>query len=104
MSATHSPRTAVLVCDLQNGILDSQFNNDQAAIEAYVERCNSVIHHARELGHLLIFIRVAFRPGHPEASENNKVRYFSTRYWYCCSLSNRTEMGIASRGILGTCC
>lgn len=74
MSATHSPRTAVLVCDIQNGILEQQFAKDETALQAYLTRVNAVISEARAQGLLLIFVRVAFRPGHPEASENNKVQ------------------------------
>ena len=76
MTAPAASQTALLVCDIELGILGNQFAQDQNAIEAYVERLNGVIAEARSQNHHIVFIRVAFRPGHPEASENNKVRPF----------------------------
>lgn len=71
--AVPGSRSALLVCDVQNGIINKQFSNDAAAAEAYIERVNGAIAHARAQNHLLIFVRVAFRPGHPEVGDNNKV-------------------------------
>lgn len=76
MAATTTSRRAILVCDVQLGILPIGFGTDEEAINAYVGRCNSAIAHARSNGDKVIFIRVGFEPGHPEVGPKNKVRLF----------------------------
>ena len=74
MASTTPTRRALIVCDVQLGIIAMSFANDQDAVEPYVERCNTAIAHARAQGDKVIFIRVGFAPGHPEVGPKNKVR------------------------------
>lgn len=66
-------RRALIVCDVQLGILPMIFGDNSEAIEAYVGRCNEAIAHARSKNDKVIFIRVGFQPGHPEIGPKNKV-------------------------------
>jgi nicotinamidase-related amidase len=59
--------TALLALDLENGVLE-RYDADAA-----VERCARAIAAAREAGVAVIYVRLAFRPGHPEVSVRNRV-------------------------------
>jgi len=59
--------SALLVMDMQNGIV-GRIDDDQAVLA----RVGAAIAAARSAGVPVIFVRVAFRPGYPEASARNK--------------------------------
>jgi nicotinamidase-related amidase len=59
--------TALLVMDVQRGIVD-RFASD----EGYPARLSAAIAAARGAGIGVIYVIVAFRPGHPEISPRNK--------------------------------
>ena len=61
-------KTALLLMDLQHGIL-SRFVNDPA----YIERIKEVISAARKVSMPIIYVVVKFRTGYPEVSPRNKV-------------------------------
>ena len=64
------PRTtAVLFMDFQQGIVPRI--GDQA--EGLLSRAAGVLARARETGALVAFVRVGFRPGHPEIGDTNPV-------------------------------
>jgi len=65
-TSTH-PSTALLVMDMQNAIVE------RFAAAAVLERAVAAATAARAHGVPVIFVRVAFRPGHPEASPRNKT-------------------------------
>lgn len=54
--------------DLQNGVLDRI-----GAGEPYLDRVVAVQERAEAAGVLVVLVRVAFRPGQPEISPNNKT-------------------------------
>jgi nicotinamidase-related amidase len=56
-------RTALLVMDVQPGIIDRIGDKD-----AYLARAKSAVDHAHAKGMRVIYVVVAFRPGAPEAS------------------------------------
>ncbi len=58
---------ALLVMDVQNAIVD-RFE----AKEAYVDRVVAAVQRAEQAGVLVVLVRVAFSPGHPEVSARNK--------------------------------
>jgi len=60
--------TALLVCDIENGIVERLTSHDT---EAYVKLVAETIKAARDAGIKVIYVRVAFRPGYPEASRRN---------------------------------
>ncbi|KAJ9605431.1 hypothetical protein H2200_010088 [Cladophialophora chaetospira] len=60
--------TALLVCDIQNGIIERLTNHDT---KTYLQQVAKSIEGAREAGIKVFYVRVAFRPGHPEASPRN---------------------------------
>lgn len=60
-------RTALLVMDVQEGIV-SRF----AQTDDFLKRVNRAIAAARGASIPVIYVRVAFRPGYPEISPNNK--------------------------------
>jgi nicotinamidase-related amidase len=60
------PTTALLVMDVQNGIVE-RFG------DAVVAPAARAIAAARDAGVPVIFVRVAFRPGHPEVSPRNRT-------------------------------
>jgi nicotinamidase-related amidase len=63
------PQTsALLVMDVQRGVVE-RF----AADGALLERLRGAIEAARAKGVPVIFVRVAFRPGHPEVSDRNRT-------------------------------
>lgn len=59
--------TALLIMDVQQGIV-GRFSGDPG----YLDRLATAITTARGAGDLVIYVRVAFRPGYPEVSEHNK--------------------------------
>jgi nicotinamidase-related amidase len=69
--------TVLMVCDIQNGIIDRLKDHD---IDAYLSRLSDTISVARKSDMRIIFVRVAFRPTHPEISSANssfaKVKTF----------------------------
>jgi nicotinamidase-related amidase len=58
---------ALLIMDVQNGIID-RFD----APEAYLDRVVAAQERAERAGLLVVLVRVAFTPGHPEVSARNK--------------------------------
>jgi nicotinamidase-related amidase len=58
--------TVLLVMDFQSGIAD-RYPAD------VVDRAAEAVHAARNAGMPVIFVRVAFRPGHPEVSPRNRA-------------------------------
>ncbi|WP_251978278.1 cysteine hydrolase family protein [Salinicola avicenniae] len=70
MSTTATPNTALLIMDLQNGILASYEEKQRHTV---VERANRLIADARHRGLPVIFVAVRFRPGYPEVSDDNKL-------------------------------
>ena len=61
-------KTAFLVMDVQNGIV-ARF----AAAEDALQPLQSALQTARAQGLYVIFVRVAFRPGYPEVSADNRA-------------------------------
>jgi nicotinamidase-related amidase len=59
-------RSAVLSIDVQRGVVSVYVKDEQ-----YVERVASVLARARQAGLPVIHVKVAFRPGVPEASPRN---------------------------------
>ncbi|HWD25442.1 MAG TPA: cysteine hydrolase [Acidimicrobiales bacterium] len=62
-----SIRAALLVMDVQNGMVEA-FGND----EAYLGRVAAAVSGARSASIPVIYVRVAFRPGLPEVSSTSK--------------------------------
>lgn len=60
-------RPALLVMDMQQGIVDRY-----ASSEEHLKPFQQAIAAARQAGFPVIFVRVAFRAGYPEVSQNNK--------------------------------
>jgi nicotinamidase-related amidase len=58
---------ALLVMDVQNAIVD-RFD----AKQAYLDRVVAAVERAEQAGVLVVLVRVAFSPGHPEVSARNK--------------------------------
>jgi nicotinamidase-related amidase len=58
---------ALLIMDVQQGIVE-RFAGD----DGYLGRLADAISAARRAGIAVIYVTVAFRPGHPEVSERNK--------------------------------
>jgi nicotinamidase-related amidase len=58
---------ALLLMDIQNGIV-----NRFEANEAYLDRVVAAQERAEQAGILVVLVRVAFSPGHPEISARNK--------------------------------
>ena len=61
------PATALLVMDVQRGVAERYGESD------VVERAAEAVGAARRAGVPVIFVRVAFRPGHPEISSRNRT-------------------------------
>lgn len=62
------PTTALLLMDLQTGIL-GRFGSDPG----FVPRINAVVEAARSAGFPVLWVKVGFRPGYPEVSPRNKA-------------------------------
>jgi nicotinamidase-related amidase len=62
--ANDPQRTALLVMDVQPGIIDRIEDKDD-----YLTRARSAVDHAHAQGIRVVYVVVAFRPGAPEASE-----------------------------------
>lgn len=60
--------TALLVMDVQQGIVE-RFGGE----EGYLPKLSAAVAAARRAGIGIIYVTVAFRPGHPEVSERNKA-------------------------------
>jgi nicotinamidase-related amidase len=58
---------ALLVMDVQNAII-SRFD----VVDSYLDRVVTTIERAEQAGVLVVLVRVAFSPGHPEISARNK--------------------------------
>ncbi len=65
--------TALLIMDMQGSIVE-RFAGDDA--DRLLESIGRAAEAARDHGLLVIYIRVAFRPGNPEVNPNNRI--FST--------------------------
>jgi nicotinamidase-related amidase len=63
-------KTALILLDLQNGLLE---RFDKADRTSYLSRVSEAIKAAREAGITVIYVRTCFRPGHPEISERNST-------------------------------
>jgi nicotinamidase-related amidase len=61
-------KTALLVMDVQKGIVDNYIKKD----ESYLERVETAVEAARKAGAPVMFVVVRFREGYPEVSPNNK--------------------------------
>lgn len=61
-------KTALIVLDLQNGIVDGHFKDTKAE---YLSLVSTATKRAREAGIHIIHVKTCFRPGHPEISKNN---------------------------------
>jgi nicotinamidase-related amidase len=59
---------ALLLMDLQNGVIDHY-----DVPEAYLDRVVVAQERAEQAGVLVILVRVAFGPGHPEVSDRNQM-------------------------------
>jgi nicotinamidase-related amidase len=69
MSSTAvQPRTALIVGDVQNGIVKSYGNDD-----AFVERVARAIEAARAAGVVVVYVRIGFRDNYLDVSPRNKV-------------------------------
>jgi nicotinamidase-related amidase len=66
--ADMADRPVLLVMDVQRGIVDRFTDND-----GYLERLSSAIGAARAAGVPVVYVVVAFRPGHPEISSSNRT-------------------------------
>ncbi|PEL14392.1 cysteine hydrolase family protein [Bacillus sp. AFS017336] len=64
----HNQKTALLVMDLQNGIV-SRFADKQEILKPFQQ----AIQAARQNNIQVIFVRVGFSEGYPEVSKNNKI-------------------------------
>jgi nicotinamidase-related amidase len=69
-----SPTSALLVMDVQRGVV-ARFASDGALLECL----RGAIEAARAKEVPVIFVRVAFRPGHPEVSDRNRTFAALTR-------------------------
>jgi nicotinamidase-related amidase len=67
MMTSVADNTALLVMDVQNGIVE------RFAQEGLLERTASAVAAARDRGIGVFFVRVAFREGHPEISPRNRT-------------------------------
>lgn len=65
--AKASTKTALLVMDVQDGIVERLENQDQ-----YLKRVRAAVDSAHNKQVLIIYVVVGFRPGFPEVSPNNK--------------------------------
>jgi len=66
-----SQKSALLVCDMQNVILN--FIPDPEVQKNLIENSKKALEFARKAGHLIIFIKVVFRAGYTEVNPNNKM-------------------------------
>jgi nicotinamidase-related amidase len=64
----HPMTTALLVMDVQVGIVERYADDSASLLGAIVAATTA----ARSAGHHVIYVRVAFRPGAPEISPNNR--------------------------------
>jgi nicotinamidase-related amidase len=65
---TTSPdNTALLIMDVQHGVVE------RFADDGLLERLAAALAAARSRGIRVVFVRVAFRPGHPEVSPRNRA-------------------------------
>ncbi len=62
------PHTALLVMDVQRGVVE-RFADDRT----YLDLLRQAVEAARAQGLPVVFVRVAFRPGHPEVSPSNRT-------------------------------
>ena len=64
-----SQGTALLVMDVQNGIVERQ----EAGVTELLERLRAAVDAARSASIPIVYVRVAFREGAPEISERNRT-------------------------------
>lgn len=70
MPKNHPNRTALLVIDVQQGVVDSMgFSLD------YLNRISQAIQAARSASIPIIYVRIAYREGAPEMNSNNRMLY-----------------------------
>src|SRR5262249_28110015 len=60
---------ALLVMDVQRGIVERFTSGDPG----YLARLSGAVATARAAGISVVYVRVAFRPGHPEVSPRNQI-------------------------------
>ncbi|ODM14252.1 hypothetical protein SI65_08401 [Aspergillus cristatus] len=63
------PNTALLVLDIQNGIIDRLGHN--STIDDYLQRLSTTINKARDSGVKIIYITTSFRPGYQDLHPNS---------------------------------
>lgn len=61
------PKSALLVMDVQRGVVERYVDD-----VGFLERLRRAVEAARANGVPVVFVRVAFRPGHPEVSPRNR--------------------------------
>ena len=64
-------KTALIVADVQNGIVDMIAKPDEK--ESYLERVGKAISAARKASIPVIYVRVGFNPGYPDAHDDNMM-------------------------------
>lgn len=67
----HPEKSALLVMDYQNVILNNYLASDQAS--DVLTQTAELLDATRKAGMHIIYVMVAFRPGHPEVSPRNKL-------------------------------
>jgi len=82
--------TALLVMDLQNGIV-SRFADKQEALLPFKQ----AIEAARGHGIKVIYVRVAFREGYPEVSANNKMFAAAARFGGMAESDEATQIHVS---------
>lgn len=63
------PNTALLVLDIQNGIIDRLGNN--TTTDDYLQRLSTTISKARDAGAKIVYVTTSFRPGYADLHPNN---------------------------------
>jgi nicotinamidase-related amidase len=84
----HPKKSALLIMDFQVVLLENYLSQTNAT--AVLEHTAKLIASARTAGMMVIYVTVAFRPGHPEVSPRNKL------------FSLLKESGLFARGSEGT--
>ena len=69
------PKTALLVMDVQNDQYSMLVSAGQAS--GFLENVREVLEAARAAKMLIIYVVAQFRPGHPEASPNNRFNTYN---------------------------
>lgn len=78
MNQNDIPGSALLVIDVQQGTLERVVDG-RGIDPQYVNRVQQAIDAARSASFAVVYARVAFRPGAPEANPNNRMVYGMAR-------------------------